>query len=385
MLEQQRDPYLLYRELQAVKSVHWDDPTNSWYVLRYADVRASLRDTRFSARPGNFVGSDLRPSELRIVQRVERFFDRWMVFSDPPAQQRMRAAVSPALGRAAVQAWQVTGEALARDLLLRNPQDLFSEFAEGLASAMTLAVLGVHDHEAEMVRSWSRDILSYLGTPMADPRRAEVALVAIEHMESFVTGPLCRRVSWSSEPELQVLRGLFALGREEATATFAQILTGGIGPVASSIASGIQALAADARVIDAMVEGKVSSSDVVDEALRFDAPFHFIPRTALESVDVGGAVLHKGDRVVLLVAAANRDPESYDSPDEFDAFRSGPAHLAFGLGTHYCLGALLARQVLRAALEAFGEWYLSRGERSLRFERGLSFGSTAWERVGVGM
>jgi cytochrome P450 len=90
----------------------------------------------------------------------------------------------------------------------------------------------------------------------------------------------------------------------------------------------------------------------VEEVLRFDPPVQFTARVALDDIDIDGTTLGKGDQAIVLVAAANRDPDQFPDPDTFDVGRADNRHLAFGLGAHFCLGAPLARIEGQVALEA---------------------------------
>ena len=106
----------------------------------------------------------------------------------------------------------------------------------------------------------------------------------------------------------------------------------------------------------------------IEEVLRFEPPLHLFTRFALAPVTVGEAALEPGDRIGLLIGAANRDPARWPDPDRFDPARPAAPHLAFGGGLHFCLGAPLARLELDAALPVlFGRFPRLRLAETPRF------------------
>jgi cytochrome P450 len=162
------------------------------------------------------------------------------------------------------------------------------------------------------------------------------------------------------------------------------VLTGGIDPVSACLGSAMaELLSGEGAVLDAVDDGSLDPSLVVEEALRFDAPFHFVPRVTTIASEVAGVTIPPGQRVQLLIAAANRDPAVFTRPNEFVVKRQEAAHLAFGASHHYCLGAGVARLTLREALRALAAWPQRASIRALLAERKESHGSTLWKRIGV--
>jgi cytochrome P450 len=232
------------------------------------------------------------------------------------------------------------------------------------------------------VRAWSTQLIAFLSTPTADARRARVALKAADELGAYVQATVLPRLLSSEDERLMALHGIAKLDRDDALAVFSQLLTGGIDPVASALATTAdvmmgwspaerQSAAAEATRLEAVVE----------EALRYDAPFHFVPRTTTTPLEIGGCSVPAGQRVVLVIASANRDETVYENPDEFIPGRAGPRHLSFGMGKHYCLGAMLSRVVLRESLGVLLKWLLEASPRALESVRSPAFGATTWQRV----
>ncbi|KOG44800.1 hypothetical protein ADK38_46185, partial [Streptomyces varsoviensis] len=154
------------------------------------------------------------------------------------------------------------------------------------------------------------------------------------------------------------------------------LLTGGIEPLGTGLAGTVLALHRSPGQLAAVRRGEIPHAHAVEEALRHDPPFHFAPRRASADLTVGGREIRRGQRVVLLLASANRDERQFPDGERFDARRGPVPHLAFGRGGHFCLGAVLARTQITTALRA-----LERRLPELRLDvaaarRAPSFGKT---------
>ncbi|MEV5882446.1 cytochrome P450 [Streptomyces sp. NPDC052020] len=379
------DPYPVFARMRATEPVHWNPPTNSWYVTTYDLVSRMLTEPTLSAVPGDYTGRP-DPAGLPEIRRAVAFFESWMVFSDPPHQTRLREVVAPAFPRRTAEAWASRVRDTAHELLREirpGEADLHQAFAAPLAARLTCAVLGVPPGDVDRVGEWSAQLIGFLSTPTADPARARVALAAVDELRGYLQDVVLPRLLATADDRLVPLRGLAKLDADEALALFSQLLTGGIDPVASALATAADVLLRRDPREWAAFAGPTAVDAVVEEALRYDAPFHFVPRTTTAPVEIGGHHVPAGQRVVLVIASANRDEAVYDRPDTFDPGRVGPRHLAFGLGKHYCLGAVLARVVLREGLGALLAWFEAVGPRAVESVRSPAFGATTWQRVAI--
>ncbi|MFI6764191.1 cytochrome P450 [Streptomyces sp. NPDC050355] len=378
------DPYPVFAAMRATEPVHWNEPTNSWYVTSYELVSRLLRDETLSACPGDYRGRQL-PEDLAVVERAMDFFNSWMVFSDPPHQTRLRDVVAPAFPRRSAEAWAGHVRRTARELLAGSgpgPTDLFGDFAAPLAARLTSAVLGVPPDDVGLVREWSARLIGFLSTPIADAHRARVAMRAADELGEYVRTTVFPRLLATEDERLVPLTGIAKLDEESALALFSQLLTGGIDPVASALATSAHvAMGWGPAAWEPMAADPGHLEAIVEEALRYDAPFHLVPRTTTVPLEIGGRSVPSGRRLVLVVAAANRDETVYQNPDAFVPGRPGPRHLSFGMGKHYCLGAMLSRVVLRESLGVLSQWLLENRPRALESVRSPAFGVTTWQRV----
>jgi cytochrome P450 len=160
------------------------------------------------------------------------------------------------------------------------------------------------------------------------------------------------------------------------------LLTGSLEPLSSALGVLLVALHRHPEQRSALRKGILPYATAVEEALRYDSPFHLASRQATADITVGGRAIRRGDRVELVLASANRDERRFTEADEFDIRRkaTGP-HLAFGRGSHYCLGAALARQEMAALLRALDDQLPTLRIDMPRVSRRPAFGATVLATV----
>jgi cytochrome P450 len=352
-----RDPLGFFARLRSEDPVHWDAGTSAWYVTRFADVERLLLDTRLGARSKAELLARTDPVEHGALHRVEGFLAKWLVFSDPPYQARLRRAVSGAFTPRELHGFDEYVARAARRhtaALLPGANDLLASVVRPYTLDVTCALLGIADADRSRVLGWSDALMRYLSQPI-EPARTAAAAAAVEALTEHVTAVVLPR---GGGPLARLLGGLHragALTDVEVAATFTQLLTGGVEPVATAAAVGLEQLLAAPGQWALLRTGQVGYEAAVEEVFRFASPFHFAPRTATADLEIAGRRVRRGERVVLVLAAANRDPEVFADPEAFDIGREARRHLAFGLGGHFCLGSVLARMELRHLLEALDE------------------------------
>lgn len=224
--------------------------------------------------------------------------------------------------------------------------DMMSELAVPLASRVVCRVIGLPQDVAPRIAVWASDIAALL---VADylPEVVQRGTLALEEIEQVAAAA---PASVSVGTALEILRGAHRDGRieeQDIAATASLLVFAGFDTTSSFVGKAVRALMHSGQW-DAVTPERIPT--LVEELLRFDTSVQQVARVAVSEVDIEGHRIQPGDLVLLMLGAANRDPEVLANPDVLDAERHNSRHLAFGYGAHYCLGSGLARLEVGAAL-----------------------------------
>jgi cytochrome P450 len=344
------DPYPQYAALRAEDPVHWSDKLRAWVLFRYDDVAAAFRDdARFSAERGRAsrasragFDADAR-SGLRTVS------------SDPPDSLAVRALLNAALVPR-VRAIAPRIEAIVDELLAaldgRAEADLVADFAHALPSRVIAELFDVPAGERARFQALSRSIASGMDRLYGSDDVAS----GLREIGAYVAGLMAERAGTPGDDLVRRLVDAAHHGDRlaplEVVAMCTALVFGGYETTVNLIGGGVLALL---RHPDELARLRAEPSLVgsaVEELVRFETPPQFLSRVVAAPVALRGKALAPGDSVLLGLGSANRDPAAFDAPDRLDLGRAPNPHLGFGLGTHFCPGAQLARLETRAALSA---------------------------------
>jgi pimeloyl-[acyl-carrier protein] synthase len=352
-----RDPYPHYRRLRAQQPVY-RSALGFWAITRHRDAVAVLRDRRFGAVniirwQGFDDGPQADRNPLHWVMR--RFF----LFSDPPQHTRLRNLVSKAFTARAVEALRPRIESIVDELLGRvapaRRMDVIADLAFPLPAMVICEMLGVPFADRDRFGKWTVALAAALD-PAIGPQTLALGSEAAAEFIAYFRRLMAQR---RSEPKEDLLSALLAaeqhgdrLSEDEVVATSILLLAAGHETTAGLIGNATLSLLRNPAELAKLRQQPELFGTALEECLRYESPAQFNGRTALEDVDVGGETIAKGELAMVAIGAVDRDPEVFTDPDRLDVARSRNPHLAFGLGTHFCLGAPLARLEGRVALEA---------------------------------
>jgi cytochrome P450 len=355
-----RDPFPAYRRLREEDPVHWSPRLKSWVLTRYDDVRQVLLDREISSdRMRPFFAALPGPEAARIGDIV-RYLSTWMVFRDPPEHTRLRRLTSKVFHLQSMNAMRPQIEALVDWLFerigARTDIDFVADFAGPLPALVIMAMLGVPKEELGNVKRLSDDMALFIGSSRMSPEKYDIAERATREMAGFFLELIQDRKKRPVQDLLSQLVSLEdegdRLSEDELVATCILLLFAGHETTTNHIANGMLALLRFPQEMAALRADAALAPRAVEELLRYDGPSGAQVRVVKAEVDMRGKQMKPGDRVFLMLNAANRDPEAYEEPDRLDLERGGPAHLTFGFGMHICLGFPLARLEGQIALPA---------------------------------
>jgi cytochrome P450 len=342
------DPYPHYHRLRETDPVH-RSALGFFVASRHADVAHILRDKRFGK---DFVGRMTRRFGPQVMEEpVYRSMSHWMLQLDPPDHTRLRGLVVKAFTARRVEDMRPRIQAIVDAALDRvAPQghmDLIADFAFRLPVIVICDMLGIPEEQHELFFLGGRT-----GGRLLDPvplSRAEIDdanagnLASAEYFRGLFE---LRRRQPGDDLTSQLVQAEEAgakLTNEELTANIILLFGAGHETTVNLIGNGLLALHRNPEQLERLREEPALTPNAIEELLRYDSSVQLTGRTALEDVEVGGVAVPKGESVLCLLGAANRDPAVYPDPDRLDITRPNIRPLSFGGGIHFCLGAQLAR------------------------------------------
>ncbi|MEU5832797.1 cytochrome P450 [Streptomyces diacarni] len=338
-------PHPFYRRLREHQRVYWHGQLDSWVLTGHAECRAVLGDSASFGSDFRRVGEEI-PEALLSVQSL-----------DPPAHGAIRHLLVSALHTRSHTAVTDTAARLAAQRLAAvrgtdRPVDLVSEVARPLALHTMCDFLGVASPDGPWFEEMSNAIVRSMDAGL-DPSRAEPGIKARQELSRMVG-------TWLETAEesgfVGAVRAARARTSEVSQAVLANslraVLHAGYESVSRLLGNALARLVTGGQALPerAAAEGRLDT--LVDELLRLEGPVQADARVCVRDGEVAGQRIGRGEVLVLLLGAANRDPDVFPDPDTVDLGRRRGQHLAFGRGAHACLGAGLATLQLRAVLVA---------------------------------
>lgn len=346
------NPYPFYHELRERAPVYFSRRMNAWVLTRYPDVAAGLGDKRLIC--GGRVQS--YAAELSDSMRAEMgpliaHLDKWIDNMDPPDHTRLRGLVNKAFTPRMVQELApMIEEVVDRLLAAAEPKghmEFIHDFARPLPATVIALMLGIPSAGKSRFIGWANDLAAYSGTGKADPLRAHAAQRSVLALKAYFRALADER---RLRPGSDLISALVALedkgdrlSEEELFAMCVFLLVAGHETTMALLANGLLALLRNPAEAEALKRNPFLVKTAVEEFLRYESSIQHETRVAAQALDYGGVRIQQGERVVLVIGAANRDPSIFRDPDTLDITRDPNKHLAFGHGIHYCLGAPLAR------------------------------------------
>jgi len=354
------DPFPLYGRLRDEDPAHWSPRLKAWVLTRYEDVKRVCLDTAgmSSDRLRPFFAT-LPSAEAQRVADLMRYLTLWMVFRDPPEHTRLRRLAAKVFNVRSIHVLRPNVEALTAWLLGglegRRELDFIAEFAGPLPQLVIMDMLGVPRAELARLKRLSDEMALFIGSARDVPEKYPRAEAATHEMAALFRDLIAER---RAAPRADLLSELAAvedagerLSEDELVATCVLLLFAGH-ETTTHIANGLAALLAFPAELERLRREPALAPAAVEELLRYDGPIGAQVRIVREAQSLHGKALRPGDRVFLMMNAANRDPRAYRDPDRLELSRDGVPHLTFGFGAHICLGFPLARLEGQIALPA---------------------------------
>lgn len=347
------DPFPLYRRLRDEDPAHWSPRLKAWVLTRYQDVKAVCLDAAgmSSNRLRPFFSSMPGPEQEKIGA-IMRYLSLWMVFHDAPDHTRLRRLSSRVFHNKSMQAMRPNVEQIVAWLIGRiggrGEIDFIADFAGPLPALVIMDMLGVPRGDLALIKRLSDEMALFIGSARASAEKYAVAEAATRDMAAYFRQMLAER---RQAPRADLLTELQAavdeqgdrLSQDELVATCILLLFAGHETTTNHLANGMLSLLRFPAEMAKLRARPQLAAAAVEELLRYDGPSGAQVRIVREQQHLHGKTLAPGDRVFIMLNAANRDERAYPDPDRLDIERDGVPHLTFGYGNHICLGFPLAR------------------------------------------
>ncbi|MGE5137253.1 MAG: cytochrome P450 [Gemmatimonadota bacterium] len=342
------DPFAFHGAMRDAGPVFWLERYRVWGMARHAEVQEALRDWETFCSSAGVGLSDFRKEPPWRPPSL-------LLEADPPEHSRARKAVARALSPRTVRDLRAefgrAADALAGELLARGTVDGVRDIAEEFPLRVFPGAVGLSDGGREQLLAYGDMAFNAFGPrnhllARSMTRMAGVAEWITAHCarDALAPGGLGARIYACAD------KG--AITEEEAGLLVRSLLTAGVDTTVISIGCALDCLARDPAQWQLLRSDPSLAGAAFEETLRHASPVQTFFRTTTRPVTVGGVTIGAGEKVLLFLAAANRDPRRWEDPDRFDIRRRAVGHVGFGYGIHACVGAALSRVEGEVLLQA---------------------------------
>ena len=335
------NPHPVYAALREEHPVHLNERPRFWAISRFDDVETALREWPvFSSASG-------------ITLDGFSGFKPMIILMDPPRQAELRRVLQKAFTAKRIGAQESLIRHTAQTLLDAIPAedevDLVSAFNAPLPIMVIAEMLGVDPADRELFKQWSNAI-------MATAAGGDESLARnYEHIFDYFRGVIAaRRTSPRDDLATALVQAEVdgnKLSDDDILGFCALLLIAGNETTTNLLGNAAIVLAAHPEARAEIADDMSLLPNAIEEVLRFEGPAQTLTRTTTVDAHVRGYTIGAGEKVMLLLAAANRDPRVFEDAERFDIHRVTRKHIAFGSGIHFCMGANLARLEARVAFE----------------------------------
>jgi cytochrome P450 len=347
------DPFPYYNRLREVDPVHWNERNKVWIVTRYDDVswltsHPELFSSAVDARDPLPPYPPIEPGEEEDAAYVKRNICGRLIQAEPPTHTNRRAVLKKYFSPAVIKKWRpVIAQAVASlldEVQNRGEMDVMLDFAVPLPLMVICEIMDIPKEQRHEIRAVAENLL--VG-PLAIPNRMRVLADAMRTMDMFMEPLVKERIEHPSNDLVSLVAGGERDGvfdRDSVLQNLAFFVVAGHETTINLICNGLLAFMRHPDQWDLLCsDPKKFAASATEECLRYDPPAPSLERIALQDIELRGKTIRTSERVRWFNSAANRDPEKFPDPERFDITRSPNAHLSFGHGIHFCLGAHLAR------------------------------------------
>ncbi len=356
------NPYPLLHQLREREPVYWSDSVGGWLLTRYDDIVVTMKDAAHFSNE-NRLGQAVAylPPERRAKYKPfeDHYKTKGLLHSDPPDHTRMRSLITKEFTPKVVEDIKPRIRKAVNDLLdtgsAQGQMDLVPDLAAALPVNIFGEILGVPTEDRHLFKTWTDGILGFQGSNKPSEADLTLAQQCLIDLRAYLMEMVIER---RRQPRVDLMSKLVAVEASGQRLTEAELLntgvtlfTAGHETTVAFISNSIYTLLSHPEQLNLLRQNHDLLGSALEECLRFESPVSRQTRLMKADVEMDGKLIRKGEIVIQMLNAANRDPKYFPQPDNFDIRREPNRHMAFGQGIHFCAGATLARAEATIAVE----------------------------------
>jgi cytochrome P450 len=333
------DPHAIHQVLREAGPVVWLDKWGVYGVARHAEVHAVLNDPLTFCSSRGVGLSDFAKEKPWRPQSI-------ILEADPPAHTRTRAVLNQVLSASAMKPlrghFTALAEAKVDELLSRSSFDAITDLAEAYPLSVFPDALGLKQEGRENLLPYASLVFNAFGPPN---RLRQEAIERSAPHQAYVAEQ-CQRENLAPGGFGACIHARADAGditHEEAPLLVRSLLSAGLDTTVYGIGAAVYCLARFPGQLAKLRGDPTLARNAFEEAIRFESPVQTFFRTTTREVELGGQIIGEGEKVLMFLGAANRDPRRWENPDSYDITRRTSGHVGFGSGIHMCVGQLVAR------------------------------------------
>jgi cytochrome P450 len=348
------NPYPKYREWLESGRMFWspDFFGGAWVLPHYKDNTELLRDSeRLTTEKSGGLVAQFPPEYHAELRSLDEYLARWLAFIDPPKHLRIRRLLQKGFTPEVLNSFRPRVQQIVDDLLAQSIAEgrleMIGDFAYSLPVRVVCAMLGIPDKDHASFVRWMDELAMFLGNASSTIEAARQAKNALDTLTNYFRELLPERRKQAGQDLISILVAAEeegdVLSEEELYAQCVFFLFAGHETTSNLIGNGMLCLLHHPDQLELLRAQPSLIASFIEEALRYEGPMQYTFRMARHDFTLFDHSVRKGQVLVFLFGAANRDPEMFSEPDRFDITRKKNTHLTFGYGLHHCIGASTAR------------------------------------------
>jgi cytochrome P450 len=354
------NPYALYKTMRDHDPVYYSEALGYWFLTRYQDVEAALKDERLSADRSSLFIQQIGNLDISLIQNFLRLASGMMIEMDPPMHTKFRKMSNQGFTTRALESWrsiiQSTTDRLLDKVQHQGYMDIVEDLSVPLPALIIADIFGVPAQDQANLIQWAMDIGTFWGAPGGEQietlaKKADAAAVQFTGLMDTLIEQRRQNPGTDMISLLTVAYEAQGFDLKQLPSLCILILNAGHLTTTDLIPNGIAALLNHPEQLAKLRANPTLINTAIEEMIRFDTPAPFVFRIAKQDICIDGKIIPQGSVVGLGLGAANHDPVKFSQPDTFDITRTPNEHLGFGPGVHFCLGAVLARMELQICFQ----------------------------------